>query len=143
MESLEVDGVEGDDHFFIRSTRAGAVTTIDGGNGNDTFDVAGDVTVPIVSKDLEGLSGVVDHQVTSGDTNYSGLLAPGISLNVADATTGQFVLGQSAGSTIVNEQGVSTDYYAVRLAAAPTGTVYVNVSAEAAPPRRRKTLGGD
>src|SRR5204862_4273866 len=67
IESLEVDGTEGDDHFFIQSTRAGVVTTIDGGNGNDTFDVSGDVTDAIVSRSLEGLSGVISHTVTSAD----------------------------------------------------------------------------
>jgi len=55
------------------------VTTIDGGNGNDTFDVSGDVTAPIVSRSLEGLSASSNHKVTSGDGAYDGLLAPGIS----------------------------------------------------------------
>ncbi|HET6789273.1 MAG TPA: hypothetical protein VFH49_15005, partial [Aquabacterium sp.] len=49
IEAVDVDGLEGDDHFFVQSTKAGVITTIIGGNGSDTFDVAGDVTEPIVS----------------------------------------------------------------------------------------------
>ncbi|UUZ48843.1 hypothetical protein LP420_40345 [Massilia sp. B-10] len=40
MEALDVDGLEGNDHFFIQSTRSGVITTIIGGKGADTFDVA-------------------------------------------------------------------------------------------------------
>jgi len=130
IESLEVDGAEGDDHFFIQSTRAGVVTTIDGGNGNDSFEVSGDVTAPIVSRSLEGLSGVINHKVTSGDGAYDGLLAPGISTTVADATAaGQIIIDQTNGTTIVDEQGATVDTYTVRLAGTPSASVYVNVSA--------------
>ena len=145
MESVEVDGVEGDDHFFIRSTRAGVVTTVVGGNGNDTFDVSGDVTGLIVSQDLEGLSGVINHQVTSGDDAYDGLLASGISLNVANAaTSGQVVIEQTDARTMVNEQGETTDTYTVRLAAAPDAgkLVYVNVSASRTT-QEEEVVGGD
>ena len=130
MEALDVDGLEGNDHFFIRSTKAGVITTIIGGHGNDTFDVSGDVTADIVSKDLEGRSGVLNHQVTAtGDVVYDGLLAPGIDLNIADPASGQIIIEQSDDKTIVNEQGSTTDSYTIRLAQAPTAPVYVNVSA--------------
>ena len=130
IESLEVDGAEGDDHFFIQSTRAGVVTTVDGGNGNDTFEVGGDVTAPIVSKNLEGYSGVINHQVTSADGSYNNLLASGISTIVADpAATGNIIIDQTDGTTAVDEQGATVDSYTVRLAGAPTAPVYVNVSA--------------
>jgi len=57
VEAVEVDGLEGDDHFTILSTSRDVVTTIIGGVGNDTFDVAGDVRDgSIVSQDLEGRS---------------------------------------------------------------------------------------
>jgi len=45
--------------------------------GNDTFDVAGDVRDgSIVSQDLEGRSGIINHQVsaTATDPVYDGLL---------------------------------------------------------------------
>ncbi|MDH5206306.1 MAG: hypothetical protein OEW36_11660, partial [Hylemonella sp.] len=130
MEMLDVDGMEGDDHFFVQSTRAGVVTTIIGGVGSDTFDVAGDVTEPIVSLDLEGRSGVINHAVSSEDLGYDNLLAPGIGLNVAGGSVaGQLVVNQSDGNTLVNEQGETVDSYTIALAAVPTQAVYVNVSA--------------
>src|SRR5262249_4461641 len=41
VESVEVDGLEGNDNFFVLSTRRGVTTTILGGPGNDTFNVTG------------------------------------------------------------------------------------------------------
>src|SRR5205823_6390240 len=49
VEALEVNGMEGDDTFFVLSTNAGTATTVVGHLGNDTFRVTGDVTLPIVS----------------------------------------------------------------------------------------------
>ena len=44
VEKLEVDGMEGDDHFFVLSTNVDLITTVIGGLGSDTVDVGGDVT---------------------------------------------------------------------------------------------------
>ncbi|PYR14346.1 MAG: hypothetical protein DMF94_34420, partial [Acidobacteria bacterium] len=134
VEAVEVDGLEGDDHFTILSTNRDVVTTIIGGLGNDTFDVAGDVPDgSIVSQDLEGRSGIINHQVsaTAADPVYDGLLAAGVNLHVASAKSGQVVIEEGDGSTVVNEQGETTDTYTVKLAAAPEHDkpVYINVSA--------------
>ncbi|PLW82817.1 hypothetical protein CWI75_09650 [Kineobactrum sediminis] len=55
LESIELDGLEGDDNFYIRSTSAAVATTVIGGLGNDNFYVAGDIPddQPIVSKGAE------------------------------------------------------------------------------------------
>ena len=79
-EKLELDGLEGDDDFFVRSTRQGVETTILGGLGSDTVNAAGDVTQTIVSQDLEYRTGVINHAVsaegdTPGDPLYDGLVA--------------------------------------------------------------------
>ena len=58
MEALEVDGVEGDDHFFIQSTRAGVVTTIIGRQRQRHLRRGWRRHRSIVSLDLEGRSGV-------------------------------------------------------------------------------------
>ena len=60
VEHAEVDGLDGDDTFFLLGSHAGMVTTIIGGLGNDTFNVLGDVTKDIVSNDLLGRSGVIN-----------------------------------------------------------------------------------
>ena len=62
-EAIEVDGLEGDDTFFILSTRENVVVTVIGGLGSDTFNVAGDVTDAVVSQDLSGRSGVIKQLV--------------------------------------------------------------------------------
>lgn len=48
-EKLEVDGLEGDDSFFVLSTAPGVVTSLIGGLGNDRFDIGGDVTKTVVA----------------------------------------------------------------------------------------------
>src|SRR5262249_51220002 len=54
VESAEVDGLEGDDTFFVLSTRRGVSTTLLGGPGSETFDISGDVTQKITSRSLTG-----------------------------------------------------------------------------------------
>ena len=67
IEVVEVDGLEGDDEFFVQSTAYGVAYRVIGGLGSDTINVTGDVTDDIVTRELEGLSGAVDHLVTSPD----------------------------------------------------------------------------
>ena len=64
VEVVEVDGLEGDDEFFVQSTAFGVAYRVIGGLGSDTINVTGDVTEDIVTRELEGLSGAVDHRVT-------------------------------------------------------------------------------
>jgi Ca2+-binding RTX toxin-like protein len=47
IEKLQITGAGGDDHFYVLGTPAGAVTTIFGGTGSDTFDLTGDVAAPV------------------------------------------------------------------------------------------------
>ena len=130
-ESYELDGLEGNDQFFLLSTAFDAVTTIIGGKGSDTFNVAGDVTAPIFSQDSEGLSGVINHGVSSSDPYYDGLPAEGVAVQIADAESiGQVVIKETDGRTIVQEHnGGTVDHYSIALAAAPSAPVYVTVSA--------------
>ncbi len=151
VEILEVDGLEGDDNFYVQSTPYGAVVNVIGGLGTDTFNATGDVTAEIISRDLEGRSGIIEHQV-SADTEigppvgYDNLLAPGIDLNIAGApgtsASGNVVIEESAGFTRVSEEGATIDYYDIYLASAPTALVYVNVSAVMSP-YKDQLAGGD
>ncbi len=102
VERLEVDGLEGDDHFFVLSTSADIVTTIIGGLGADTIDVGGDVTGRIVALSVEGRSGFVNHSVISDDPAYDGIFAEGLRLNIANKDTGAVVVTES-GNTAVTE----------------------------------------
>ena len=142
VEVVEVDGLEGDDEFFVQSTAFGVAYRVIGGLGSDTINVTGDVTEDIVTRELEGIGGVVDHLVRSpGDPLYDGLSADGIDVNVADGNAGNVVIDESGGFTSVRENGalnggdpgVMVDAYAIHLAVAPTANVYVTVSAARAP----------
>jgi hypothetical protein len=72
VESLEVDGAEGDDRFFILSTNENILTRIVGGKGSDTFNVAGPKP-SVVSNDLLGHSGLIGHSVVSNDQDFDGI----------------------------------------------------------------------
>ncbi len=88
IESLTLDGAEGDDRFFVLGTQEGVLTEIAGGLGADTF-VAGGDTPPVVSNDLRGHSGLILHSVESvlgsGDTGaFDGINIEGIAAEVVD-----------------------------------------------------------
>ncbi|MDP2084687.1 MAG: hypothetical protein Q8K20_05785, partial [Gemmobacter sp.] len=137
-EQLVVDGLEGNDTFYVLSTAAGAVTHVIGGLGSDTVIVAGDVTERVISSDVEGRTGGITHQVTSGDPDYDNVFAAGIPTIIADANKGAVLINQglagdgTPGRTVVGE-GAMSDIYSVVLATAPVGgPVYVTVSANRA-----------
>ena len=144
VEVLYVDGISGNNAFYVLSTAPGEVVTLIGGTGNNnTFNIAGDVTTPIIAQDINGVSGVINNAVSSADPNYSGAYAPGVSVNVANGTAGTVVIGQLtavASSTTPIPQlfensasGPSEGQYTINLAAAPTANVYVTVAAALRP----------
>ena len=130
VEVVEVDGLEGDDEFFVISTPFGVATRVIGGLGSDTINVGGDVVEDIQVKELEGVSGLVNHGVTStADEGYDGLLAAGLDLNVANPAVGVIVIDE-LGGVVVREGGPGAiDGYRVSLFEQPDATVYVTVSA--------------
>ncbi len=140
VERLEVDGLEGDDHFFVLSTDENMVTTLIGGLGADTIDVGGDVTGDIVALSVEGRSGFVNHAVSSDDPAYNGVFAEGLQLNVADQSTGAVVITESGNTAVVENDHDGTldadeeDSYTVKLTIPAAGLtqstlLYVTVSA--------------
>jgi hypothetical protein len=133
IEYAEVDGLEGDDTFYILSTSEDVVTTIIGGKGSDTFSVAGDVTTDIVSYSVEGRSGFINHSAWSNDPRFNGIFVDGIGLNVADEDTGKVQVDMVDGDLIVDENGLLTDeFYEVSLSAAKPSAAtiaYITVSA--------------
>ncbi|MGB0600370.1 MAG: hypothetical protein ACPGLY_27145, partial [Rubripirellula sp.] len=128
IEIAEVDGMEGDDNFYILSTNANVVTTVIGGLGSDTLNVAGDVMNQIVASNVEGQSGVINHSVESLDPDYDGRFVEGINLNVANGETAKVVIREITvdentddGETIIHEDptgnasDVAIDRYAISL----------------------------
>jgi hypothetical protein len=123
IESLRVDGAEGDDRFFVQSTSEKFVTELFGGLGEDTFNMSGDAP-PVVSNDLLGHSGIITNDVTaSSDLRYQDLTIYGVSANVADDDEPFVVIRSSGGSSIVSEGSPTApaviDSYEVVLTRAP------------------------
>jgi Ca2+-binding RTX toxin-like protein len=151
VERLEVDGLEGDDHFYVLSTSADMVTTIIGGLGSDTINVGGDVTGEIVALSVEGRSGFVNHAVFSDDPAYNGIFAEGIQLNIANSSTGAVVITETGGTTAVVEnnndgdiQPDEEDSYTVKLSIPPpvdATMLYITVSAALAGFREDQLAG--
>ncbi|HSG90608.1 MAG TPA: hypothetical protein VLA56_15440 [Pseudomonadales bacterium] len=148
-ESIEVDGLEGDDQFFILSTRDNVITTVIGGLGSDTFNVAGDVTADVVSQSLDGRAAIINHGALSGDPDFDKQLVDGIALTIADGQQGTVVITQSGGSTELIEDSGQTDFYDLAFAlpsadADATTQVYVTISAamSSSADRRRPVRDG-
>ncbi|MBL4832198.1 MAG: hypothetical protein JKY55_20255, partial [Aliivibrio sp.] len=108
VEFAEVDGLEGDDTFYVLSTNEEVETTIIGGLGADVFNVASDVTQPIVSYSVEGRSSFINHSVFSDDDSYNGIFVNGISLNVASKDNGAIAISNQ--NLLVDEEGMMDSY---------------------------------
>ncbi|MCJ8339821.1 MAG: LEPR-XLL domain-containing protein [Pseudomonadales bacterium] len=148
VELAEVDGLEGDDTFYVLSTNADMVTTIIGGLGADTFNIAGDVTTPIVSYSVEGRSSFINHSVASADGAYNGIFVNGLALNVADSKNGAVKIDAVDGQLEVNEGKIVGDSYQISMdVAEPTlaTLAFITVSAARASSSDKSLLhpGGD
>jgi hypothetical protein len=107
VQKVEVDGLEGNDHFYVLSTSPDVITTLIGGGGSDTFDVAGDVTSDIIALDANGTSAYVNHSLLSDDPDFNGAFADGVSLSVAGNKSTPMTITQPTGSTTVVKGGAS------------------------------------
>ena len=133
-EAIEIDGLEGDDIFYVLSTRAGVATTLIGNLGEDTFIVGGDVIDRVVSQSADGVAGVVGHGVSSTDAKYDGLLVNGVAVSAAGSRSGAIIVTPTDGDTKVVEGDTGADSYSVSLSIGETqvavGTkVVITVSA--------------
>ena len=135
IEVLEIDALEGDDTIDVLSTQPNVATRVIGGLGNDQINVAGDVAGEVVSRDIEGSSGVINNRLGSADPAYDSRPADGIDTSIARGTQGQVIIEESAGFTEVREGSGVSDTYIVYLAKAPEAgkKVYVTVSGAMSP----------
>jgi hypothetical protein len=141
IEKVEVDGLEGDDNYYVLSTSENFVTTIFGSKGSDTFNVAGGVEgVEIVSDDLRGDTGIISHNASSDDPRFDGINIAPVVLKVAPQDKAGVKLDLIDGAVRVSEEGGS-DVYEIVLTSAPIANVFITVSAGVAPLSNRE-LGG-
>jgi hypothetical protein len=92
VEALTIDGGEGNDTFDILSTGSSFVTKVYGGLGSDDFVVGGTGRpVSVASRDLKGYSGLLSHALSDSTTDaaykktYQSTIIDGLSANVFDA----------------------------------------------------------
>ena len=109
IEVVEVDGLEGDDEFFVLSTKFGVAYRVIGGLGSDTINVAGDVVEDIVTRELEGISGTIDHRSMAVlDKLYDGLPVDGLDYNLATPDLGLVIITETGPGTTVREGGLGS-----------------------------------
>jgi hypothetical protein len=114
VQRVEVDGLEGDDHFYVLSTAPGVITTIVGGQGNDTYHVAGDVpTDTVVALGVQGVSGQVNHEVFSSDPAYDGIHVDGLRLYVATPDGGAVVVTLPPEQAVLYERDQNVAAYTI------------------------------
>ena len=118
IQAVTIDGLEGNDTIYVESTPVDVVTTIDGGAGDDTTVVGGDVTGAVISASSQGSSSVTDNAVTSDDSDYDNIFAAGIQVTVGN-TSGGAVISQQSQSIVHVGDTSSISYFTV---SAPTIT---------------------
>ena len=129
IEEIIVDGLEGNDNFFVFSTPANASVKLIGGMGSDTFNVGdGPVgqAVEVVADDLLGHNSLIEHTV--GDITRT------LSANVLDEDEAAVHIIPLTGTTLFEDDGTGTQdgsvfgayayvQYAVVLSRPPKGVV--------------------
>ena len=138
IEKVTLDGLEGNDTFFIDSTKDNVVVEIVGGRGSDTFNVAGGndgqpITV-VASANQGGHSGLIDHLIdVQSAADYRGIAAPDISAIIADNEAPGVVITPVNAVMSVIEGAVATVpfgtiSYTVALTRPPEEDVWVSVA---------------
>jgi hypothetical protein len=119
VELLQVDGAEGDDRFFVLGTGPDFVTETSGGLGTDLFSINGPTPANgVISNDLLGHSGILTHDVTSGDPAYDGHKVVGVSANVPDNDKAAVIVTPTnSGSQVVQGALPTSGSVAARYAA--------------------------
>jgi Ca2+-binding RTX toxin-like protein len=84
IELLEVSCQEGNDLVSVLSTAPGVETKMYGSLGSDEFVVTPRNVEPVASKNLRGHRGILEHAISSNDTDYDKLLIEGVAVEVLD-----------------------------------------------------------
>lgn len=131
---LDVVGLEGDDEFYVLSTNPSLLLSLYGSLGSDTFVITPDSIGPVISKNLRGHRGILEHSVVSGDPHYTGLTARGIQCDVLDndGAFGYVSVVDQGGFHLMTEDGYGSFSFFVYPSTPPQQDVVVNVVAPAA-----------
>ncbi|MBT7430865.1 MAG: calcium-binding protein, partial [Ilumatobacter sp.] len=145
IESAELDTLEGNDTIYVLGTKAGLVTTVIGGLGDDRIDLVGDVLDPIVSDDGLGRSGIITHAAASTALDYDSVGVDGIGLNIVSPESLRVNLAPTGAPLLVSENGEQSSYFInlvdPDLTELATNPVYLTVSAGLASSQDRRQNG--
>ena len=129
VERLVVDGMEGNDRFYVQSTNPNVETRIVGGLGSDRIEIAGHAP-SVQADDLLGHSGIVTASIETATGTWKGVPIDGISADIGDAEAPEVMITQPTGGLKVTETGVNGSV-GVRLTKQPTSNVTVTIQAPA------------
>ena len=131
MNLVELSGHGGDDQITVLSTAPSTETRIFGGDGENAFVFTPRVVEPVVSKNLRGHRGVLEHDVMSDDSSYSQILTQGIAVEVADndGLYGYFVI-EDNGAHIISEDGTGGFVFRVCPTRELEGEVVIDIASQ-------------
>jgi hypothetical protein len=127
-----VEGMEGNDRFYVLSTNPNVETRLFGGLGSDTIYVGAHAPA-VQANDLIGYTGLITDTVESTSHSWDGLPVDGIAAEILDNDAPGVILAPVNGALSVTEAG-STDSYRASLAQAPATDVEVTFVAPAIDP---------
>jgi hypothetical protein len=133
---VTVSGEEGNDLVTVLSTNPSVLLSLYGGLGSDSFVLTPRTVGPVVSKNLRGHRGIIEHEITSNDTYYNGLAVRGVAANVMDndGNYGYVFVVDQGGFHLMYENETLGDFtFWVYPTVKPEGNVTVNVVPPAAP----------
>ena len=132
IEKITIDGLEGNDTFYIVSTDANTVLEVVGGRGSDIFNVTGSNGLPVTVVASAGQgshSGLIDHFIDLQSAGYPGVVAPDISTLVADNDAPGIVITPVEPEMTMIEGGLTMLSYFIALTRPPEEDIWVAVSA--------------
>ena len=138
IDYLDMAGQEGDDIIYVLSTNPSLFLSLYGELGSDTFVITPRSVEPVISRNLRGHRGIIEHNVTSSDPMYTGLKVRGVQCDVLDNDGNYgYVSIVDQGLHLMTEDGNGTFSFFVYPTAPPQDDVVVNIVAPAAPDKNR------
>ena len=137
-----IAGQEGDDEIYVLSTNPSLMVSLYGALGSDTFIITPSNIDPVISQNLRGHRGILEHEVISTDPDYTGLKVRGVQCDVLD-NDGNYsyvsVVDQE-GFHLMSEDGDGEFSFFVYPTVPPEDDVIVNIVAPAALDENRYVL---
>jgi len=132
IESLDIVALEGNDIISVLSTGPELTTAISGNLGSDTIRITPRNVDPVISKNLRGHRGIVEHTVISeNDSSFDGLLLEGVAVNVMDNDSfGWINIVEKEALHVLSETSSETFSFFIYPTIAPDHNVTVTIVAQ-------------